>query len=149
MLSLSPRSPRRRAASLCLCTAFALSLAGAAAPLALAASVEGGTSVEGGSAFNELAQGAQETTPTTTTTSTTATETTTNSDTVTVIALSLGAAALLIGGIAFAILRDARKVAPAGDVRLAEAGAARDSTQRLHKRRAKARAARQQRKRNR
>lgn len=106
-------------------------------------------SVEGGSSFSELSQQAQETTPTTTTAATTSTETTSNTDTVTVVLLSLGAAGLLIGGIAYFIMRDARKVAPAGDVRLVEAGAARDSTQRLHRRRAKARAARQQRKRNR
>ena len=46
-------------------------------------------------------------------------------------------------------LRDARKVAPAGDGPLAEARAARDTAATLRRRRAKAKAARQQRKRNR
>lgn len=51
-------------------------------------------------------------------------------------------------GIAFLILRDARSVTPAGDV-LAAAGDAEARAARLRKRRAKTKAARQQRKRNR
>ena len=51
--------------------------------------------------------------------------------------------------IAVVIVRDARRVAPAGDPESVERGLARDSAARLRKRRAKAKAARQQRKRNR
>jgi hypothetical protein len=56
--------------------------------------------------------------------------------------------AILLGGIAFFIVRDARSVAPAGDG-LASTGSSRDQAARLRKRRAKAKAARRQRKRNR
>ena len=57
--------------------------------------------------------------------------------------------ALLLGGIAFFIVRDARGVAPAGDGLGANASAAQERAVRHRKRRAKAKAARQQRKRNR
>jgi uncharacterized membrane protein len=56
--------------------------------------------------------------------------------------------AVLLGGIAFFIVRDARSVAPAGDG-LGGSGSSRDQAARLRKRRAKAKAARRQRKRNR
>jgi hypothetical protein len=56
--------------------------------------------------------------------------------------------AVLLGGIAFFIVRDARSVAPVGDA-LAAGGSAQDRAARLRKRRAKAKAARRQRKRNR
>jgi cobalamin biosynthesis Mg chelatase CobN len=55
---------------------------------------------------------------------------------------------LLLGGIAYFIVRDARGMAPAGDG-LASASAAQDRAIRQRKRRAKAKAARRQRKRNR
>lgn len=55
---------------------------------------------------------------------------------------------LLLGGIAFLILRDARSVAPAGDG-LASRSTAEEHAARRRKRRAKTKAARQQRKRNR
>lgn len=56
--------------------------------------------------------------------------------------------AVLLGGIAFFIVRDARNVAPVGDS-LGGAGSAQERAARLRKRRAKAKAARRQRKRNR
>jgi hypothetical protein len=56
---------------------------------------------------------------------------------------------VLLIGIAFVIVRDARRVASVGDGNLASGGAARDSAARLRQRRAKAKAARRQRKRNR
>ncbi|MCW3067796.1 MAG: hypothetical protein JWL67_421 [Solirubrobacterales bacterium] len=101
-----------------------------------------------GGAFSELAGGGQETTTTApkTTSNAPATETT-NSHTV--ILLSLGAAVLVLSGIGFVIARDARRVAPAGDPDAIERGSARDSAARLRRRRAKAKAARHQRKRNR
>jgi ABC-type nitrate/sulfonate/bicarbonate transport system permease component len=121
-----------------------LALAGAVAPATRSASVEG----EG--AFNELANPAQqETTPTTTTASTASTESTPTSNSRTVIVLALGAAVALLIGIAFVIVRDARKVAPAGEGQLAEPGSARKSAARLRRRRARAKAARRQRRRNR
>ncbi|HTB49845.1 MAG TPA: hypothetical protein VK701_02625 [Solirubrobacteraceae bacterium] len=55
---------------------------------------------------------------------------------------------LLLGGIAFFILRDARSVAPVGDG-LGSNSSAADHAARRRRRRAKAKAARQQRKRNR
>jgi hypothetical protein len=136
---LELRSPR--AAWLCLCAVLGLAFATAAAPDAVSAATVGGN------AFSELTQGQQATTPTQTTTSTAPTESTSNSTTVIVVAL--GAAAILLVGIALVIVRDARRVAPAGDGPLSDGGSARDSAARLRKRRAKAKAARQQRKRNR
>ncbi|HEV7937742.1 MAG TPA: hypothetical protein VGP18_06930 [Solirubrobacteraceae bacterium] len=55
---------------------------------------------------------------------------------------------VLLGGIAFLILRDARSVAPAGDS-LGSRSTAQEHAARRRKRRAKTKAARQQRKRNR
>jgi len=104
------------------------------------------TSLGGGGALNELTEGAQST-PTQTTATTTATESTTNSKTVIILAL-VAAFALLIG-IAFVIVRDARRVAPVTESQLSEGGSARDSAARLQRRRAKAKAARRERKRNR
>jgi cobalamin biosynthesis Mg chelatase CobN len=57
------------------------------------------------------------------------------------------AGALLLGGIAFLIVRDARNVAPVGDGLVS--GSIQEKAARQRKRRAKAKAARQQRKRNR
>jgi len=124
---------------------LALVIACVAAPTAMSASIEGGNS------FNELSEKAQqETTPTQTTASTAATETSSSSgsDSTTLI-LGIAVAVVLLGGIAFAIVRDARRVAPAGDAQLSEARTAHDAAARLRRRRAKAKAARRQRKRNR
>ena len=123
---------------------LALALATAVAPAAMAAGL-------GEDAFSELAGKAQEPTPTTptrTTASTAATESTSSSNSGTLIVLASGVAILLLVGIGYLIFRDARKVAPAGDGQLAEVSGARPAT-RLHKRRAQAKAARRQRKRNR
>jgi hypothetical protein len=127
------------------CSALAaLTLAASAMPVAVAAGLNPGSS------FSELAGGGQETstTPTTPKTKTSSTSTEpTNSHSIALVAL--GAAVVLLCGIAFVIARDARKVAPAGDVEAMERGSARDSAARLRRRRSKAKAARQQRKRNR
>jgi len=104
-----------------------------------------------GNSLGELAQQPETpTTPKTTTTGTTSTETT-NSDSNSrlLLILGVGAAVLLLGGIAFVIVRDARRVAPVGDADALDRGSARDSAAQLRRRRAKAKAARQQRKRNR
>ncbi len=117
-------------------------LAGAlGAPPALAAGLETSES------FSELAKQEPEASKTTATTASSSTNEPTNSHTTVFIAL--GAAVLLLSGIAFVIARDARKVAPAGDVEAIERGASRDSAAKHARRRAKAKAARQQRKRNR
>jgi uncharacterized protein HemX len=118
-------------------------LALAAAPAAPAASLDEG-------AINELRSKAQqETTPTTTTATTASTESSSSSNSGTLIVLATAVAIVLIVGIGYVIFRDARKVAPAGDPQLAEATGARRPATRLHKRRAQAKAARRQRKRNR
>ena len=142
MLRHPVQSSRQRAASLCLCAVLALAFAGLSAPVATSAA-----SLSGSGALTELTEGAQ-TTPTQTTAATTTTATeTTNSKTV--IILALVAAFALLTGIAFVIVRDARRVAPATESELSEGGSARDSAARLQRRRAKAKAARRQRKRNR
>jgi hypothetical protein len=124
-----------------LCLALLPAFASAGAPTAVAASVEG-------KSFNELTEGQPETTHTTATTATTST-TTTASNSKSVILLALGAAVVVLCGIAFVIVRDARRVAPAGEDDLLEARSGHDAAVALRKRRAKAKAARRQRKRNR
>jgi hypothetical protein len=112
-----------------------------------------GTESTGGSAggssesFSKLTQGGGEeetTTPTTATTSTASSSGVSTSVLVPVFILG----GLLIAGIAFYIVRDARGVAPAGDG-LGSAGSVQERAARQRKRRAKAKAARRQRKRNR
>ena len=99
-------------------------------------------------ALSELTGGGQETTPTRTE-PTESTESTSTSKSSTVVILALGAAIVVLAGIAFVIVRDARRVAPVGEAHVSEGGSARDSAARLRRRRAKAKAARHQRKRNR
>ena len=107
-------------------------------------------SVEGGNAFNELSQKAQEEEPastaTTSTTKTSEGETHNSSKT---ILLAFVAAGVLLAAIGFVIVRDARRVAPAGPDDVGEGRRGSDPAVRHRKRRAKARAARQQRKKNR
>jgi hypothetical protein len=126
-----------------LCLVALLALAGAGAPTALAAGL--GT----GGALSELTEGNSETeaTETTATTASTSSSEPHNSDTV--LLLGLGAAVVLLGGIVFLIMRDVRSVVPATDGDLLEGSTARHSEAALRKRRAKAKAARKQRKRNR
>jgi len=118
-------------------------IAGALAPAALA------TSLGGSGALSELTKGSEseETTPTQTT-ATSATTETTNSSSGGVLVIAGGAALLLLGGIAFLIMRDARRVAPAGDGLLGKGGSGHDTAAMMRKRRAKAKAARRQRKQN-
>ncbi len=143
MSSATSGPPRGRLAPLVACTLVLLSLACALAPAALAV---GGSGESG--AFNELSQGgSQEATTTQKTETTGSTGSTSNSKKTVVIAL--GAAIALLLAIAFVIVRDARRVAPATDPQVAEARSAHDSAAALRKRRAKAKAARRQRKRTR
>jgi hypothetical protein len=130
----------RRIASLSVCAVLALALAAPATTFA---------ALGGSSAFSELTEGQTqtETTPTQTT-ATSATTETTNSNSSGVLVIAGGAALLLLGGIAFLIMRDARRVAPAGDGLLGKGGSGHDTAAMMRKRRAKAKAARRQRKQN-
>jgi hypothetical protein len=102
---------------------------------------------EGGGALSELTQGNGESTQTQTTATTgSAPAEATNSKSL--ILVALGAAALVLCGVAYVIVRDARRVAPAGE-ELGERRSGRDPAVELARRRAKAKAARRQRKRNR
>jgi hypothetical protein len=150
MLALVVRGVR---GSLLLALAGAMLLLALAPGLAQPALAAG---VSGGNSFNELtsspSEGQTPTTATTATTSTTArgsSETNNNSNSQTTVLVALGAAVLLLIGIALAIMRDARRMAPAGEADLAEARSGHDPASQLRRRRAKAKAARQQRKRNR
>ena len=136
--------PRVALCALCLCAALALGAAGAApAPAA---------GVGANNAFSELATGGGSEAQTATTSKaakTSTTETSSTSNSKSLILGALAAAVVLLSGIAFVIIRDARKVAPAPDLDAIEARAGHDASVRLAKRRAKAKAARQQRKRTR
>jgi hypothetical protein len=113
-----------------------------------ASSSGGGSSASGEAYSNLTGKGSEEEeakTQTTASTSSTATSSTgTSTNTVLIILVVAG---LLLGGIAFFIVRDARSVAPAGDGLVGDSS--RDQAARMRKRRAKAKAARRQRKRNR
>lgn len=115
----------------------------------LGAPAAGAANVEGGNAFNELSSKAQEEEATTpTATSTTGTESEAHNSNKTVL-IGIGAAIVLLIAIAAVILRDARRVAPAGAEELSEGRSAHDVAVRQRKRRAKAKAARAQRKKHR
>ncbi len=121
-----------------LSLAALLALAGTPAPAALAAGLGAG------GALSELTEGSSEETTTATTS--------TSSDSGKLSSVVLPAVvigALLLMGIAFVIVRDARRVAPATEGELVEGSTPRHSEAALRKRRAKAKAARRQRRRNR
>jgi hypothetical protein len=136
--------PSRRLASLfSLCTVIVLlALSCVATPAAMSATLGGG------SALSELTEGQPETTPTQTTATTASTESSSNSNSGTILLLAGAAAAALLIGIAYVIVRDARRVAPAGDGLLGKGGSGHDTATMMRKRRAKAKAARRQRKQN-
>lgn len=90
-----------------------------------------------------------QTTATPTTTGTTTTGETSTSIPGSILILALVAGGILIGGIAFVILRDARRVAPVGDSLAVEGSTRAATAAKQRKRRAKAKEARRQRKRNR
>jgi len=132
------------ARALALAWLLAISLAGVSSTALAAGSIEGGTS------FSELSRKAQEQEQTTSTASTSAKGTakeTKNSKATILIAMA--AAIILLVGIAYVIVRDARRRAPAEDPADVEARVSRDLALHQRKRRAKSKAARQQRKRNR
>jgi ABC-type Fe3+ transport system permease subunit len=137
-------TPRKLKTVACLLAAFVLlALPTAGVSVASAASI-------GGNSFNELSQKAQaeeEKTTSTATTSETGTAIETKNSKTTIF-IAVGIALVLLVGIASVIVRDARRVAPAGDVAEIEARAVRDNAVQMRNRRAKAKAARQQRKKN-
>jgi hypothetical protein len=126
-----------------LLAAGLIACAGASAGNAMAAAPEG-------SSLQQLAeQEGQTETATTATTSTSSSSSSESNNSHTTILLAMAAAVVLLSGIAFVIVRDARRVAPATETEVAEARGGRNDAVMLRKRRARARAARQQRKRNR
>lgn len=139
------RGARARACALCLCTLLALACT--PAPAALAAGFGGN------STLNKLAESeSPESTESTSSTETTkaAAATTSNSGIGgSILVIGVGTAVVLLAGIVFVIMRDVRSVAPVTDTELVEAATSRHSQAVMRKRRAKAKAARQQRKRNR
>jgi H+/gluconate symporter-like permease len=139
--------PRNRLHSLraraCLLGATAL-LAGGLIGVPQAAA----TGIEGGNSFNELSEKAQQEPTTTAETQTTETAKETSNSQKTIF-IAIGAAIVLLIAIAFVIVRDARRVAPAGAEDFGEGSSGRDNAIRQRKRREKARAARRQRKKNR
>ncbi len=142
-LRLTTQSRSAIARFACVTLLLLGSLGAVGVPVAISAELSGGN------ALGELTKSEPEATTTAakaTTTTTTTEEPKNNSSTV---FLAIGAGAVLLLGIVFVIMRDVRRVAPAGDVELAEATMARDTALRVSRRRAKAKAARQQRKRNR
>jgi len=144
---LAPSGRRLR----CLCVIAALILASVVVPSAMAAGGDG-------NAFNELTENPNEasstaptaTSPTETNGSTGAASSSSNSNSSSVLLPGLIGAGALIAGIAFLILRDARSVAPVPEGQMTGvARSGRDPAAMMRKRRAKAKAARRQRKRNR
>jgi hypothetical protein len=132
--------------------ALAAGQAGTAGQAGAAGQAGGGGEASGaeglnGKSLSELTN-APETQTTATTTSTKTTESN-GSTSRTLILLALGAAVVLLSAIGFVIVRDARRVAPAGEGDIGTSRPGRDPAAQLRKRRAKAKAARQARKRNR
>jgi uncharacterized protein HemX len=145
MTSCLPSISGRLRASVCaLCLVALLGFAASAAPAARAA----GLGSEG--ALGKLTEEQPEETEakTTSTTSTSAASSEPHNSS-TLLLAGIGAAAVLLIGIVFLIMRDVRGVVPATEVDLLDGSATRHSEAAMRKRRAKAKAARQQRKRNR
>jgi hypothetical protein len=138
------RSFRPHRASLIACATLAGSIALLSAPAAMAAGIEGGN------ALNELTKSEPETSNRLRTSTQASSESSAGTSNSKLLLVVGGAAAVvLLGGIAFAIMRDARRVAPAGDLGLPEARSRSDAAARVRRRRAQAKAARRHRKRNR
>jgi len=125
-------------------------VAALAALLTLSVAVPGSALavLESGGSLQQRVESEPETTSTPTTTVPTSSSSTSGNSHTTIL-LAMGAAVLLLSGIAFVIVRDARRVAPATEAELDGGRGPRDTAVMMRKRRAKAKAARQQRKRNR
>jgi hypothetical protein len=141
------RENRRRGLRGRAALVLAVATIGAGATTGSASAAE---SVEGGNSFNELSQKAQqETTPTeTTATETTGTAAEVHNSNKTIF-IGIGAAIVLLIAIAFVIVRDARRVAPAGAEEFGEGKSGRNMAVQRRNRRKKARAAKAARKKHR
>jgi hypothetical protein len=109
----------------------------------------GAAGVEGGNAFNELSEKAGEATTSTETTATTKTSENEPRNSNKTILIGIGAAVVLLIAIGYVIVRDARRVAPAGPDDVGEGKRGSDPGVRQANRRAKSKAARQARRKNR
>jgi uncharacterized protein HemX len=138
-----PTSSILRVRLCALCLTAMLGLAAVAPTTSVAANIGGG------GALSELTEGTPEETKTSTTATTTSTSSSEPTNSHTVILLVVAAAIVLLSGIAFAIVRDARRVAPATEQEMIQGSSASETAARLRRRREKAKAARKQRKRNR
>jgi uncharacterized protein HemX len=129
-----------------LALAALLAIACVSAPAAFAA-----TSLNEGGALSELTRGSEteEATETTATATSSSTSSSEPQDSSSLLLAGGGVAAVLLIGIVYVIMRDVRKVAPASAGDMLEQGTVRRSEAAMRRRRAKAKAARQQRKRNR
>jgi len=139
---LPSTSGRLRMGACALCLAALLALGATAAPVA------GAAGLGSNGALSKLTEGQPEETETKTATSTSAASSEPHNSS-TVLLLGIAAAAVLLLGIVFLIMRDVRSVVPATDTDLLEGSSPRHSEAAMRKRRAKGKAARQQRKRNR
>jgi amino acid transporter len=131
-----------RLSTCAFCLAALLALAATAAPPAFA------TGLGSGGALNKLTEEQPEETEAKTAKTTSAVSSEPHNSS-TVLLLGVGAAAVLLLGIVFLIMRDVRSVVPATDTDLLEGSTARHSEAAMRRRRARAKAARKQRKRNR
>jgi predicted PurR-regulated permease PerM len=139
-----PRSRLRRRMQLVACALVSLSLVLlSCAPLAMSAGLGGSNS------FNELTKTEPEAARTQTVSGQSNAETSGSSNSKSLLLVGGVVAVALLGGIAFVIMRDAGRFAPAGDAQLTEARSRRDAAARVRRRRAQAKAARHHRKRNR
>jgi hypothetical protein len=120
-----------------------LAVAGMVSPSSAAAELGNPLGELAGTPQQQQEQSASETSSTSSTTSTGASSISTST-----LFLAGGAAVLLLGGIAFLIVRDARSVAPVSEGPTGGVSAS-DRAAQLRRRRAKAKAGRRQRKRNR
>ncbi len=125
-----------------VCAAAAIGAALSLPSAAVAAEGAGGSSFQ-----QELVAPPQETTTTAANTTASGQESSSSGTSSTLTIVAIGAGGLLLAGIAFVIVRDARSVAPV--VESATSGGSRNPQARLRKRRAKAKIARQHRKKNR
>jgi hypothetical protein len=121
---------------------------GAGSTGSAAGSTAGSEGLGTSGALSNLTNGGEEEASTTPTTSTSSGTSTSGGVSTGVLLPIFIVGAILLGGIAFFIVRDARSVAPVVDG-FGDAGSAQERAARLRKRRAKAKAARRQRKRNR
>lgn len=122
--------------------------AGAASTGQTPGSVGGSEGLGTSGALSNLTSGGEAETATPTTSVASSSSSTSSGVSTSVLLPIFIVGAVLLGGIAFFIVRDARSVAPVTDA-FTSAGSAQERATRLRKRRAKAKAARRQRKRNR